>query len=140
MKIRLEIFYDNGMKTTVEFEGALSREHVIGVIESLDLHEKSSVSDSNWVGSETLTIKERLRSFLRYDYPKVWFTSLDVKKEYEQVFDEKINLSTVSTYLARMYRDGILDRRGNRVQREYKIILDGEFEKNDEKSDYKSVY
>jgi hypothetical protein len=68
---------------------------------------------------------------LRFEYPRVWFSSLDVKRQYESVYG-KINLSTVSTYLARMYRDNILERRGNRTQREYRFkdennLLDMEY-------------
>ncbi|VVB85022.1 Uncharacterised protein [uncultured archaeon] len=73
---------------------------------------------------ESLTLKERLEMFLRFEYPRVWFTSLDVKRQYESVYG-KINLSTVSTYLARMYRDSILDRRGNHNQREYRFKEEG---------------
>ncbi|MCZ7373015.1 MAG: hypothetical protein O8C60_05070 [Candidatus Methanoperedens sp.] len=69
---------------------------------------------------DTLTLKERLEMFLRFEYPRIWFTSLDVKRQYEVVYG-KINLSTVSTYLARMHRDDILDRRGNHNQREYRF-------------------
>lgn len=70
--------------------------------------------------SQPLTLKERLEMFLRFEYPRVWFSSLDVKRQYESVYG-KINLSTVSTYLARMYRDNTLERRGNRNQREYRL-------------------
>ena len=70
--------------------------------------------------SQILTLKERLEMFLRFEYPRVWFTSLDVKKQYESVYG-KIGLSTVSTYLARMSRENILIRRGNRNQREYRF-------------------
>ncbi len=70
--------------------------------------------------SEPLTLKERLEMFLRFEYPRIWFSSLDVKRQYESVYG-KISLSTVSTYLARMYRDDIFLRRGNRNQREYRF-------------------
>jgi len=53
--------------------------------------------------------------FLRYEYSGIWFSSLDVKKKYESVYGT-IGLSTVSTYLARMYRENILELRGNRNQ------------------------
>jgi hypothetical protein len=56
--------------------------------------------------------------FLRFEYPRAWFSSLDVKRQYENVYG-KIGLSTVSTYLARMSHENILIRRGNRNQREY---------------------
>ena len=71
---------------------------------------------------DTLTIKERLELFLKAEYGNRWFRSLEVKQHYEQAYGSYINLSTVSTYCARMYRDGILERRGNRIQREYHLI------------------
>ncbi len=127
MKINLEIVDDN-MKTTVTFEGDLGKKRVLHLIEALDFQPTSTNTSTSStlpnfldIKDEKLTVKERLRLFLRYEYPKVWFTSIEVREHYQRVF-EKIPLSTVSTYLARMYREGILDRRGNRVQREYRFI------------------
>jgi len=48
------------------------------------------------------------------------FTSLDVKRDYDRAYGN-INLSTVSTYLSRMYRESKLERMGNRNQRKYHI-------------------
>lgn len=70
--------------------------------------------------NESLTIKERLELFLNFEYKDSWFTSLDVKRDYDKVYDV-INLSTVSTYLSRLYREGKLERKGNRNQRKYCI-------------------
>ncbi|WP_292468947.1 hypothetical protein [Methanolobus sp.] len=71
----------------------------------------------------SLTISERLELFLKYEYPRVWFSSQDVQRHYERVYGD-IKQSTVSTYLSRMYRKNLLDRRGNRTQREYHYIAD----------------
>ncbi len=71
----------------------------------------------------TLTISERLELFLKYEYPHVWFTSQEIQGHYERVYGF-IKLSTVSTYLSRMYRRNLLQRRGNRTQREYMYISD----------------
>ncbi|MEA1894148.1 MAG: hypothetical protein U9N36_02895 [Euryarchaeota archaeon] len=70
--------------------------------------------------SEPLSVRERLESFLKYEYPHVWFTSSDVQTHYGRIYGQ-INLSTVSTYLARMYNRELLERRGNRMQREYRV-------------------
>lgn len=125
MKIRLEIIDDQGMKTTIDFEGRLCRERIISTIDALVLGSGSSSTDSSpYVLDDKrgdLTIKERLESFLRFDYPRTWFTSLEAKENYERMYGERINLSTVSTYLARMYRNGTLERRGSRRQREYLV-------------------
>ncbi|MDD2666141.1 MAG: hypothetical protein PHD13_07065 [Methanocellales archaeon] len=130
-KINLEIV-DGDMKTTVTFEGDLGKKRVLQLIEALDFQPTSTETSSRTppdsldlkIADEKLTVKERLRFFLRYEYPKIWFTSIEVREHYGRVFG-KIPLSTVSTYLARMYREGILERRGNRVQREYRFIHEG---------------
>lgn len=135
MKIRLEVEYDDGNKTALEFEGPTWRSQIVRFLDFLESPTTPTTNqlitsspdsihfDLDLIASEELTIKERLELFLRYEYPKVWFTSLEVKKAYEGVF-ESINLSTVSTYLSRMYREDILERRGNRSQRQYRIIGD----------------
>jgi len=68
--------------------------------------------------NESLTIKERLELFLTFEYKDQWFTSLEVKRDYDR-FYSSINLSTVSTYLSRMFREGKLERIGNRNRRQY---------------------
>ena len=75
------------------------------------------------INDATLTISERLELFLKYEYPHVWFTSQEIQGHYERVYGF-IKLSTVSTYLSRMYRKNLLQRRGNRTQREYMYICD----------------
>jgi len=70
--------------------------------------------------NESLTIKQRLELFLNFEYKGQWFTSLEVKKDYDRAYGN-INLSTVSTYLSRMYREDKLERMGNRNQRKYHI-------------------
>ena len=70
--------------------------------------------------NESLTIKQRLELFLNFEYKGQWFTSIEVKIDYDRVYGN-INLSTVSTYLSRMYRENKLERMGNRNQRKYHI-------------------
>ena len=71
---------------------------------------------------DSLTIKERLLFIIKNNFRYGWFRSSDVKEEYERQFGEEIKASTVATYLARFYEEGILDRRGNRVSREYRLV------------------
>ncbi|AEH61342.1 transcriptional repressor, CopY family [Methanosalsum zhilinae DSM 4017] len=84
---------------------------------------KTSVSLKEKLNDATLTINERLELFLKYEYPRVWFTSQDIQQHYERIYGN-IKLSTVSTYLSRMYRKQLLERRGNRNQRQYRYIAD----------------
>jgi len=71
---------------------------------------------------ESLTIKDRLLHIIKNNFKYGWFRSSDVKEEYERQFGEEIKASTVATYLARFYEEGILDRRGARLNREYRLI------------------
>ncbi len=74
------------------------------------------------LAADKYTIKERLRLFLKFEFRNLWFTSLRVKEDYERQYGEAIKISTVSTYLTRLYNEGFLERRGNRVGREYHVI------------------
>ena len=125
----IHIIKDDGTKAFAEFRGEFwnmsATRFILSAAKSRPAAQEPSVpSDTDEFQSESLTLKERLEMFLRFEYPRVWFTSLDVKRQYESVYG-KINLSTVSTYLARMYRDNILERRGNHNQREYRFKDEG---------------
>jgi hypothetical protein len=121
-EIQVRIARDDGTKADAQFEGefpVISATKFINSVAGKNAHvPQQSTITSSINGSGTLSIKERLEMFLRFEYPRDWFSSLDVKRQYENVYG-KIGLSTVSTYLARMCHEDILIRRGNRNQREY---------------------
>ena len=77
--------------------------------------------DISDLSQDTLTIKDRLKLFLKFEYRNAWFNSIDVKERYEKQYGEEIKISTVSTYLSRLHNEGFLERRGNKVEREYFI-------------------
>lgn len=124
-EVQVYLQKDDGTKAFAEFEGEFwnmsATKFILSATKTRPVAPEPSVSsETSEFSSESLTLKERLEMFLRFEYPRVWFTSLDVKRQYESVYG-KISLSTVSTYLARMYRDNILERKGNHNQREYKF-------------------
>ncbi len=120
IRSRLKITTDRG-NTIMESEGAGWAEVMIRFMNGFSTGTKIQLEK---VGSDdrtkSLSVRERLEAFLKFDYPHVWFTSMDVKKQYDRAYDH-INLSTVSTYLARMYSQNKLERRGSRTQREYRL-------------------
>lgn len=67
------------------------------------------------------TLMDRIQNFIRFEFPDRWFTSQELRERYETVCDD-IKLSTVSTYLSRLNRDGMIERRGNRNNRQYRLI------------------
>ena len=131
MKIWIEI-EDDGMKSTYEFEGKISQERIIDFLkaagvfsESEEAARKSSAPSPSPTPQckydNGRTLRDRLETFIRYEFSDTWFSSNDLRLRYETVCDD-INLSTVSTYLSRMYNDGLLERQGNRNQRQYRLI------------------
>jgi len=78
--------------------------------------------ESSWLSNydlENLTQKEKVFLLLKYNHPGHWVKSQELQKEYKIVYGEQIKLSSLSTYLARFYEKGSLERRGSRAQREY---------------------
>ena|SRR3989337_1174589 len=121
-EVQISIVKDDGTKAFAEFSGEFwnmsATKFILSVARDKTVTAEPAISSESQ--SHELTLKERLEMFLRFEYPRIWFNSLDVKRHYENVYG-KINLSTVSTYLARMHRDNILDRRGNHNQRAYRF-------------------
>ena len=128
MRIRIEI-EDKGLKSSHEFEsqnmdGEALRDRIIGFLSASGVFEgrgdiAGSGSPVHDYGRGTLM--EKLGSFIKYEFSNTWFTTQELRERYETVADD-IKLSTVSTYLSRMNRDGLLDRRGNRNNRQYRLI------------------
>ena len=52
----------------------------------------------------------RIRNLVLDNLRGSYFTSFQVKRLYEEIYNEEIKLSTVSTYLARLYKKGYLKR------------------------------
>ena len=130
MKVRVEVTDDAGMKSSIEKEGALQlgmfKRAVINEVlkfleEQLSLIPVQDVRDPY---TEGLTIKERLASFLQYDphAPPDWFTSSQIQRIYEKTFEESVRLSTISTYLAKLHAEGILEWKGSRARRQFRVV------------------
>jgi hypothetical protein len=123
MKIRIEI-EEKGMKSSHEFESeALDRETLRDrIVEFLSASNVFSEKEASMPAYEAgRTLMDSLERFIRFEFPDAWFTSQELRERYETVADD-IKLSTVSTYLSRMYHDQQLDRRGNRNNRQYRLV------------------
>ena len=65
-------------------------------------------------------IREKLELIVK-EIKHGWFTSDHIRELYSYHFQEEIKPSTVATYLARMFNDNLLERRGSRARREYRV-------------------
>lgn len=127
VEIKLKIPGKGEIKLIVRGKAALDKEQIQGYIDAIlskAKQEKRELRSDEviYLDLNSLSIKEKLWWIIRNNFKYGWFRSTDIKEEYQRQFEEAINPSTVSTYLARLYNSGLLDRRGERSKREYRVV------------------
>jgi hypothetical protein len=125
-KMRVELFDNEGNRYTVAFEGQITRDKALRLLDLVELlggmpgeNPTSNVGGVQLAG--TVSRFDRVRSVVQRSFPLVWFSSKDIQSYYEQELKEPISLSTVSTYLSRMAGKGFLLRTGGSNNLKYKI-------------------
>jgi hypothetical protein len=125
-KIRVELFDTEGNRYTVSFEGQITREKAVRLLDLIELlgGVPSGVNNSETnliVTNNKYSKYEKVRLLIQRQFPMVWFSSREVQSAYEQEFKEPISLSTVATYFARMTHKGILVKAGASNHLKYKM-------------------
>jgi hypothetical protein len=119
-KIRVEI-YSNGDRYTITFEGQVTREKTLRLLDLVELLGGMPTVPSPKRSAAELPKIEKLYLVAEKKFPIGWFSSRDAQAAYEEQFNEPIRLSTVSTYLSRLADRGILTKSGTSNQRCYRI-------------------
>ena len=125
-KMRVELFDNEGNKYTIAFEGQITRDKAIRLLDLVELlggmpGETSTNQPINSIDQNNFSRFEKVKMIIQQRFPLIWFSSKEIQSTYEQELKEPISLSTVSTYLARMTKRGILLRSGNSNNLKYKI-------------------
>ncbi len=124
-KMRVELFDGEGNKYTVAFEGQITREKALRLLDLVELLGGMPSGGGNpgvnvaGVGNE-LSKFDKVRTVVQKHFPIVWFSSREVQSVYERELKEPIGLSTVATYLSRMASKGILVKTGASNRLKYK--------------------
>jgi hypothetical protein len=125
--MRVELFDSEGNRYTVAFEGQITRDKALRLLDLVEL--LGGMPNENTArGPESSAVEippsrfEKVRSVIQKSFPLVWFSSRDVQSVYEQEMKEPISLSTASTYLSRMASKGLLLRTGESNRLRYKSI------------------
>ncbi|MEM3696074.1 MAG: hypothetical protein QXQ94_01035 [Candidatus Bathyarchaeia archaeon] len=126
-KMRVELYDGEGNKYTVSFEGQITREKALRLLDMVELLGGVSASEGNPgtpipVTSDQLNKYSKVRMLIQKHFPLVWFSSRDVQLVYEQELKEPISLSTVATYLYRMASKGMLAKAGASNRLKYKLM------------------
>ena len=119
----MEVFDGSGNRYTVTFEGRVTREKAIRLLDIVELlggiPEEENPELMNATPKQSKV--DRVRQIVEKCFPIMWFTSTEVQTAYEQEFKHPISLSTVSTYLSRMADRSILAKSGASNRRRYRV-------------------
>ncbi|MEM3442342.1 MAG: hypothetical protein QXM86_00585 [Candidatus Bathyarchaeia archaeon] len=126
-KMRVDIFDEEGNRYTVSFEGQVTREKALRLLDLIELLGGVPTDMGNSGANKEILEKEfskydKVRMIVQKHFSLVWFTSRDIQLAYEQEFKEPISLSTVATYLSRMTFKGMIMKAGASRTLKYKLL------------------
>ena len=126
-KIRVELFDSDGNRYTIAFEGQVTRDKAVRLLDLVELlggapSESATVGVGNSLPARVLSRFEKVQLTIQKSFPLTWFSSKDIQSVYEQELKEPVSLSTVSTYLARLANKGLLLRTGGPNSLKYKTV------------------
>ena len=124
-KMRVELFDSDGNRYTIAFEGQVTRDKALRLLDLVELlggasGENPTVSTGPVLQNRVLSRFEKVQMVIQKNFPLIWFSSKDIQSVYEQELKEPVGLSTVSTYLSRMASKGMLLRTGGPNNLKYK--------------------
>ena len=124
-KIRVELFDSDGNRYTIAFEGQVTRDKALRLLDLVELlggapSEGPTAGAGASLPNRVLSRFEKVQLTIQKSFPLVWFSSKDIQSVYEQELKEPVGLSTVSTYLSRMVSKGMLLRTGGSNNLKYK--------------------
>ena len=125
-KMRIELFDSEGNRYTVAFEGQITREKALHLLDLVELlggapPGGNSAAANPEEAKSGLSKYDKVRMTAQEHFPLVWFSSREVQAVYEQEFKEPLSLSTAATYLARMVNRGHLLKTGPSNSLKYKL-------------------
>jgi len=127
-KMRVDLFDSEGNKYTVAFEGQITREKALHLLDLVELLGGVQGGKTNPGVNPTISTSEfskydKVRMIIQKHFPIVWFSSREAQAVYEEEFKEPISLSTVATYLSRLASKGTLMKIGTSNRLKYKVTL-----------------
>lgn len=124
--MRVEVFDGEGNRYTVAFEGQITREKAVRLLDLVELlggvsTQPGSTKINTAADGSGLSKFDKVRLVVSKYFPVVWFSSRDIQSTYEQEYREPISLSTIATYLARMADRNMAVKTGASNSLKYKL-------------------
>jgi len=126
-RMRVELFDADGNRYSISFEGQITRDKALRLLDLVELLGGTTSSTSNPASVSMRPVSEakkidKLRIVVQKNFPLVWFSSKDAQTVFEQEYKEPIGLSTVATYMTRMVTRRVLEKRGPSNSLKYKVV------------------
>jgi hypothetical protein len=119
-KLKLELNNGDGNKISVTISGRFKRDKILQLLDFIDLLDgDSDINDEKSLSD--LSKIDKLQLIIQRKFPIGWFNSQELMIAYEDILNEPIGLSTVSTYLYRLVGKRVLIRSGSFSERRYKL-------------------
>lgn len=119
-KLKIEFNNGDGNKISVTISGRFKRDKVLQLLDFIDLLDGNSEINDEKLLTDLSKI-EKLQLIIKRKFPIGWFNSQEMMIAYEDILNEPIGLSTVSTYLYRLVGKRVLIRSGSISERRYKL-------------------
>ena len=97
-------------ETTLEVKGKVDERSLEYLIENLRALVGVEASGEEGGYYERDTYYSKMRELIRSYFKSGYFTSLQLRDLYKEMYGEDIKLTTISTYLGRMVSEGTLER------------------------------
>ena len=125
-KMRIELFDSEGNRYTIAFEGQITRDKAVRLLDLVELlggmpNENINTEQKQSIADQKLSKCEKVRMVVQKNFQLVWFSSKDLQTAYEQDLREPVGLSTVATYLSRMTLKGLLVKTGAANSLKYRL-------------------
>ena len=108
-RFKLEFYDDEGVRHTITIDGQITREKVGKLLDLVEGMAGTPRASATVLGMSPRKY-DRLASTIISTLRERTFTAAEAKKSFESAFPERIQSSTVSTYLTRLVERGILER------------------------------
>jgi hypothetical protein len=125
--MRVELFDSDGNRYTIAFEGQVTREKAVRLLDLVELlggvpGQEANMGIKTGIVDNGLSKYDKVRTIVQRGFPIVWFSSKEVQNAYEQELGEPIGLSTVATYLSRLVLREMLVKSGPLNNLKYRIV------------------
>jgi hypothetical protein len=125
-RIRVELFDSEGNRYTIAFEGQITRDKAVRLLDIVELlggvpNENINAEQKQTIVDLKMSKCEKVRMVVQRNFQLIWFSSKDLQSAYEQELREPIGLSTAATYLSRMALKGMLVKAGAANSLKYRL-------------------